>query len=84
MESIPRLNILEEKISSLLQIASKLKEENDRLTKENSLLKGEAAQLKEELNTAENSTGQYLSERDAVIERLESLITKLDKAHFWD
>ncbi len=78
MESISRLNILQEKISNLLQVASKLKAENDYLTEENSLLKEEAAELKDKLKAVQDNTAQYLSERDAIKERVERLIEMID------
>ena len=78
MEIISRFNVLQENISNILKNVSDLKAENEYLTEENSLLTEEVAQLKERLNAVESSTAQYVSERNAITERVESLIKMLD------
>ena len=80
MEWISRLNLLHDKITGLLQISSELKSENRRLAEENNLLKSEAARLKEQLSQTENSTAQYLTERDSIKERVERLLQLFDEA----
>jgi uncharacterized coiled-coil DUF342 family protein len=77
---VVRLNLLQEKMTGLLQSVSHLRAENDRLKNENDALNNEAAQLKEHMGRLEQSTAQYLSERDNIKDRVEHLIQMLEQS----
>jgi FtsZ-binding cell division protein ZapB len=75
-----RLNAVEEKMAGFLQTLLQLRADNDQLKQENASLRDETARLKEQMGQLEDSSTQYLVERDNIKNRVDRLISMMEEA----
>jgi predicted nuclease with TOPRIM domain len=92
MDAQERFVLLEEKVTTLLTSAKRLKEDNVQLKQKNSSLNdqvqeqekslAEMVEIKDNLKQIEDENLKLMEEREVIKKRVEALITELDSFEF--